>query len=175
VVRQLRLDSSNGFNSGALSIEPWRKPLSRCVGNYLCSLGLSGTSRSREPCARGCESACPDCLCSVDQQSQMGHGSRKCGPLGASHGTTQGFCSQRLSNRHPGQRSPNRAGWETPAPKAGVTAFWNRRCAWKVVVLAPLLSHLTSSTRILSPVISPVRVQGHNRKSLSSLGQAYAP
>jgi len=50
--------------------------------------------------------------------------------------------SQRLSNRHRGQRSPNRAGWETPAPKAGVTAFWNRRCAWEVV-LAPLLSHLT--------------------------------
>jgi hypothetical protein len=30
-----------------------------------------------------------NCLCSADQQSQMGRGSRKCEPLGASHGATQ--------------------------------------------------------------------------------------
>jgi hypothetical protein len=49
VVRQLKLGQSNGFNSGALSIEPWRKPLSRCVGNSLCVFnGVSWPEKERD-------------------------------------------------------------------------------------------------------------------------------
>ncbi len=136
-------------------------PRRNLVGGSPCSNGVRSWFQEASNCRAmrrtKRESARHNCLCSADQQSQMGHGSRKCDPLGTSHGAAQGFCSQRFSNRHLGQGSPIGAGWETPASKTGVIAFRYRYCAWKVV-LAPLLSHLTGSTRISLPVISPVTI-----------------
>lgn len=102
------------------------------VGRFARAHGFwSGVSQARGHSSIGCSESQPhrnSGMCSLDKQSEVGTGARKCSAVSTADGVAEGFRCKRVPNHHPGQESSSYPGRKTFTSEARIADLWDWDC-----------------------------------------------